>query len=98
MLLGEWSYPPYMEVDMGLSKKTTILLSEDLHRRLIQLAEQRQTSLGDLVREACVHQYGLIGKEERVDAVRRLSELSLPVADSLAMKRESVPDPEDLLS
>lgn len=82
---------------MELSKKTTILLSEDLHRRLTQLADQRQTSLGDLVREACVHQYGLIGEEERVEAVRRLSELALPVADPRTMKRQSTADPEDLL-
>ena len=42
-----------MEVHMELSKKTTILFPPDLHRRLAQLAAQRGTSLGTLVRRAC---------------------------------------------
>jgi hypothetical protein len=32
-------YAPYLDVDMELSKKTTILFSEALHRRLTELAE-----------------------------------------------------------
>jgi hypothetical protein len=43
---------------MELSKKTTILFSPDTHARLTALAARRGTSLGDLVREACVAQYG----------------------------------------
>lgn len=82
---------------MELNRKTTILLSEALHRRLTRLARRRQTSLGELVRQACQQQYGLVSEDERLEAVRRLGELSLPVGEVGAMLRESVPDPEDLL-
>jgi len=82
---------------MELSKKTTILFSPSLHERLARLARQRGTSLGDLVRAACEKQYGLFSEEERLDALRDLSSLSLPVADPATMKEESTPRPEDLL-
>lgn len=76
---------------MELSKKTTILLSPALHGRLTQLASQRRTSLGELVRLACERQYGLTGNEGRVAAARALGEFDLPVADTAEMKRQSVP-------
>jgi hypothetical protein len=86
-----------MEAHMELTKKTTILFSPDLHERLSRLAEQQGTSLGDLVRKACEVQYGLVSAETRLEAVRRLAAMSLPVGDPRAMKRESVPRAEDLL-
>lgn len=76
---------------MELSKKTTILLSPALHRRLTQLASQRRTSLGELVRLACERQYGLTGSESRVAAARAMGEFDLPIADTAEMKRQSVP-------
>ena len=82
---------------MDLSKKTTILFSPELHERLARLARQRHTSLGELVRAACEKQYGLFSEEERITALRELSKLSLPVGDPATMKRESVPDVEDLM-
>ena len=85
-------------MDMELSKKTTILLPPALHERLTQLAEQRSTSLGDLVRSACEREYGTPSREERIAAVRRLAALKLPAGDVRRMKRESVPAPEDLAS
>lgn len=82
---------------MELSKKTTILLSPTLHRRLAKLAAQRRTSIGELVRSACEHQYGMAEDEDRVAAARALAEFHLPVADVATMKRESVPDLEQPL-
>ncbi len=81
----------------SLTKKTTILLQPELHRRLARLAGQRGTSIGDLIRTAVERQYGLGGSDERRRAVRALAGLSLPVGTPAAMKRESVPGPEDLL-
>lgn len=81
---------------MELSKKTTILLSPRLHRRLAQLAAQRRTSIGNLVRTACEQQYGLVSDKDRLAAARALAGLRLPVADVATMKRESVPPPEEL--
>ena len=82
---------------MELSKKTTILFPPDLHARLVRLAAQRGTSLGDLVRSACEKQYGLAPLDERLAAVEALGALDLPVGTPEEMARESVPDPEDLL-
>jgi predicted DNA-binding protein len=79
-----------------LTKKTTILFPPGLHRRLTQLAESKGTSLGELVRSACEHEYGVASVEEKVAAVRRMVALRLPVASVDRMKRESVPDPAQL--
>ena len=75
-----------------LNKKTTILFSPSLHQRLTQLAEQKRTSLGELVRSACEREYRAAPTAERVAAVRRLAQLALPVASVRRMKRESVVD------
>lgn len=80
-----------------LEKKTTILLTESLYRHLTRLARERHTSLGGLVREACEAQYGHVGAAERRKAVEDLRRLSLPVGTPRQMKRESVPDADDLL-
>jgi hypothetical protein len=82
---------------MELSKKTTILFPPDLHERLSRLAAQKGVSLGELVRSACETQYGIVSKEDRLAAVRRLATLELPVGNTLEMKLESDPDPEELL-
>ena len=82
---------------MELSKKTTILFPPDLHARLIRLAKQKGTSLGDLVRSACERQYGLATPEERLAAVEALAGLDLPVGSAEEMARESVPTPEELM-
>ena len=82
---------------MELSKKTTILFPPELHGRLTRLAELRGSSLGELVREACRERYGLVSEEERLEAVRELEALSLPVGEPEELERESVPDPDDLL-
>ncbi len=79
------------------SKKTTILFTPELHRRLIHLAEQRGTSLGALVREACLRQYGLASRDERLGAVAELAALRLPVGSVRRMKAESVPAAGDLM-
>lgn len=82
---------------MDMTKKTTILFSPEMHRRLTELAARRGRSLGELVREACEVQYGVVGGRDQEKAVEELSALALPVDTPEAMKRESVPDPEDLL-
>ena len=82
---------------MELTKKTTILFSPKLHRRLSRLAASRGVSLGELVREACENRYGVVGSEGRVEAAHALAALALPVAPPGRMKLESVPAPDDLL-
>jgi predicted DNA-binding protein len=82
---------------MELSKKTTLLLSPELHRRLTRLAAQRGVSMGQLVREACEREYGVGPVEDRIRAVRELARMALPVDTPEAMERESVSDPDALL-
>ena len=82
---------------MELSKKTTILLSPEIHQYLTELATRKGKSLGELVREACVVQYGLLDAATRVAAIATLSALSLPVSAPRDMKQESVPSPRDLM-
>jgi predicted DNA-binding protein len=79
-----------------LNKKTTILFPPRLHQRLARLAGQMGTSLGELVRSACEHEYGAAPAEEKLAAVRRMVGLALPVASVRRMKRESVPSAERL--
>jgi DNA segregation ATPase FtsK/SpoIIIE-like protein len=90
-------YVPYMEVDMELVKKTTILFPPRLHAHLVRVAKQHGVSLGQLVRAACEVQYGYTSIEERRQAVDDLRRLALPVDDVPTMKHESVPQPEALL-
>ena len=77
-------------MDMELTKKTTILFSRDLHRRLSRLATQRKTSLGELVRSACEREYLSTSAEDKISAVQRLTALRLPVSDPRRMKIESL--------
>jgi hypothetical protein len=86
-----------MEVDMELTKKTTILFPPSLHTHLVETAKQRGVSLGELVRAACEARYGLVSSEERLGAAERLRRLSLPVESVQKMKRQSVPRAEELL-
>jgi predicted DNA-binding protein len=86
-----------MEVDMELTKKTTILFPPELHRRLSKLAARQGSSLGALVREACERQYGIAGSAAGLEAVEALAGLRLPVGKVGAMKRESVPTAGALL-
>lgn len=75
---------------MELSKKTTILFPPDLYQRLASLADQRHSSVGELVREACRSQYSLNSRADRLALVDRLGALSLPVGTVEEMERESV--------
>ena len=75
---------------MDLSKKTTILLSDEQHEQLTRLAREHGTSLGDLVREACVHEYGLASIKQRSAALAELAALALPVTNVATMKHESI--------
>lgn len=85
-----------MEVPMELDHRTTILLPPGVHRRLQRIAARRGTSMGALIREAIEKQYASDDVELRLDALKALSELSLPVSSVEGMKRESVEPPMEL--
>jgi hypothetical protein len=81
---------------MELTCRTTILLPPDLHAQLTELARDRKISMGELIRSACRKQYGAAPREDRLEAVRELCRLGLPVGSVARMKRESVPDPSKM--
>jgi hypothetical protein len=81
---------------MRLTHKTTVLLSEGLHRQLSQLAQERGQSLGELVRHACERQYGMADADARLAAVDAIEIMRLPVGPVEQMVAESVADPRDL--
>ena len=81
---------------MELVKKTTILFTPGLHRHLTGLAAREGVSLGELVRRACEIQYGRRSRDERLEAVRAMGRMSLPVGTPARMKAESVPPPKAL--
>lgn len=82
---------------MELSKKTTILLSPRLYTLLKRLSHSTNQSIGELIRAACEKQYGLHPESASLAAAERIAELRLPVDTPYAMKRQSVPAPEDLM-
>jgi len=79
-----------------LTKKTTILFPPELYDRLANLAEQRRSSVGELVREACRVQYSLVSSKDRLSLVDRLGALQLPVGTQEEMERESVAPPVEM--
>lgn len=79
-----------------LDHRTTILLPTALHARLTRLAARRGTSMGALIRAAVEATYGRADAEERLDALRELAALGLPVGSPDQMKAESLPPVEDV--
>ena len=76
---------------MELSKKTTLLLTPQLHATLTKLAQARGTSMGDLIRQACESQYGVYNRPDSLAAVREIAQMGLPVTDVQTMIAESTP-------
>ncbi len=72
-----------------LTRRVQILLSPQHYERLEALARARGTSIGTLIRHAVEALYLQSDEHERLQAVRRLSTLRLPVADWEQMERES---------
>lgn len=81
---------------MELTRQTTLSFPADLYGRLAQLAEQRHSSVDDLVTEAWRAPYLLATRAERVAPVKSLATLNLPVGTPEERKRESVPPVEAL--
>jgi hypothetical protein len=85
-----------MDTHMELSKKTTVLFPPELYDDLANLARQRKSSVGELIRDACRAQYFLKTRDERLALVEKIAAMRLPVGSPRQMKRESVPDAEPL--
>lgn len=72
----------------SLTKKTTILFAPKMYKQLERLAEERGTSVAHLVRQAAIQCYLVPDRRTRMEAVRALAAMQLPVADWPQMERE----------
>ena len=64
-----------------LTYRTTMLFSPDLYRQLKKIAQVEQTTIANLVRRAVVAQYLVSDKKERLEALKRLSEVGGATGD-----------------
>jgi hypothetical protein len=71
-----------------LTRRTQLLLDDELHRRLREIAAQRGISMGALIREAIDEKLSRT-QDARAQAFTRLLEAEpMPVDDWPAMKKE----------
>lgn len=71
-----------------MTKKTTILFPPKMYRQLERVAKRQGTSVAHLVREAAIQRYLLSDRKERLEALKALTAMQLPVADWPTMERE----------
>ena len=71
-----------------MTKKTTILFPPKVYRQLEHVAEQRGTSVADLIRRAAIQCYLVPDQRTRLAAVEAIAAMNLPVADWETMERE----------
>ena len=74
----------------ALTKRVQILLDPFQYQRLDEIARQCNRSMGALIREAIDRVYLQRNMDERLEAVRALAAMQLPVADWEQMEWESV--------
>lgn len=77
---------------VSLTRRTQILLDDELHVRLRQIAAERGISLGALVREAIEEKLSR-AQDARSQAIQELLDAEpMPVEDWPAMKRQMLGD------
>jgi plasmid stability protein len=76
----------------SLTRRTQLLLDDELHRRLRETAAQRGISMGALIREAIDEKLSS-GRDERAEAIQELLDAEpVPVEDWPVMKRRMIED------
>ena len=76
----------------SLTRRTQLLLDDDLHRRLRQIAAARGVSVGALIREAIDEKLARV-QDSRATAIDELlSAEPMPVDDWPVMKKEMLED------
>jgi hypothetical protein len=75
-----------------LTHRTQILLDDQLHQRLREIAAERGVSLGALIREAIDEKLSRV-QDDRAQAIRELLEAEpMPVDDWPVMKQQMLED------
>ena len=73
-----------------LTRRVQVLFSPQQYARLETIARAQGTSVGALIRQAVEKLYLQSAGAERLQAVRRMAAMRLPVADWEQMERESM--------
>lgn len=71
-----------------IEKKTTILLTPTLYKRLHKLSRILGKSMGQLLREAAEKQYFSAPSVEKMKIVRRMAEMNIPVGSPEEIEAE----------
>jgi len=76
----------------SLTRRTQLLLDDELHRRLREIAAQRGISMGALIREAVEEKLSRT-QDARAEAIQQLLDAEpMPVEDWPVMKRQMIED------
>ena len=76
----------------SLTRRTQLLLDDELHRRLRESAAQRGISMGALIREA-IDEKRSSTQDARAQAIQKLLDAKpMPVDDWPVMKRQMIED------
>lgn len=76
----------------SLTRRTQLLLDDDLHRRLREIATQRGISIGALIREAIGEKLSSV-QDARAEAIDKLLAAEpMPVEDWPVMKQQMLED------
>ena len=81
-----------MSALLSLTQPVQVIFSRDQFARLQAIAQTQGESLDALIREAVKKVYLEHDSQERLEAVRRMAAMSLPVANWEQMERESLCD------
>jgi hypothetical protein len=71
-----------------LTKKATILFPPKLYKRLVAVAREQKRSVGELLRDAALIQYGEGGIASRLKAVEELAQLNATTAEPDQLEEE----------
>jgi plasmid stability protein len=75
-----------------LTRRTQLLLDDELHRRLREIAAQRGISMGALIREAIDEKLSSVQDARAQAAARLLAAEPMPVEDWPIMKKQMLED------
>lgn len=71
-----------------IEKKTTILLTPNLYRRLSRLSRLTNKSMGQLLRDAAERQYFSGPSREKEEIVRQMAQMNAPVGEPEEIEAE----------
>ena len=72
----------------NIEKKTTILLTPALHRKLSKLSRITHKSMGQLFRDAVENQYFSSVSSKKTDILQKMAAMNVPVGEPKEIEQE----------